>query len=475
MSTKTTQPDSPEDLSPLRRALDEAVQLAREYADRMEKDMSVQECFLLLQKAVARLNDEDELWPDTTAPVDWVAFGKMLKLRRQRAHLSPKELADLAEVSESMIRFIESAQKHPSRKLVLRLLSIPALNLRLDDVIGDTDQSGVIPTLWLAPRYDPRQLITELVERLNGSGCSLEQTTAYLDYQSAADWLTTCNTPSHLEAFSNTEALEAVAKQVAEKYGAGSIDVIALGSGDAHREVKLVEYLLRHTKQYGTRDIRVFLLDISHMLLAEGHNYATSKLGRTVKQVFALHGNFHDLAQYPLFGPGDLRSRCRVFTLLGCTLANLDNEVRFFRDTMNAAGPGDFFVADYTNAYASPEQPERISELDPPIQNGVLPTHASWLGGALQRYCRGARSVELSIELNTDCIVRGSYELVFVANVSMEKAMRPRRFVVWRVRRYDPTLLEECLTRTGWNTEVRIPYGGNERQKLTLSLMRKAS
>ena len=51
-----------------------------------------------------------------------------------------------------------------------------------------------------------------------------------------------------------------------------------------------------------------------------------------------------------------------MFTLLGCTLANLDNEVRFFRDTMNAAAAGDFFIADYSNACAPPEQPERIRE-----------------------------------------------------------------------------------------------------------------
>jgi serine/threonine protein kinase len=39
---------------------------------------------------------------------------------------------------------------------------------------------------------------TQLIERLNGSGCSLEQTTAYLDYPSAAGWLATCSTPAYL-------------------------------------------------------------------------------------------------------------------------------------------------------------------------------------------------------------------------------------------------------------------------------------
>ena len=475
MSTQNPPRELSADISSLRLAVEQLTQQAQSLADYYGKNAGVQECLLFLHKALTCVSDEDELWPDPSIQIDWVSFGKKMKQRRQQAKLGIKELADLADMSESMIRFVEGAKKRPSRKLLLRLLAIPDLNLRLEDVIGDRSQAGVIPTLWIAPRYDPRQLITELVERLNGSGCSLEQTTAYLDYQSACDWLATCNTPSHLEAFSNTEALELVAERVAEKCGAGGIDIIALGSGDAHREVKLVECLLQHTKRRNIKDVRVFLIDISHMLLAEGIKHAQAKLGNSVKNIFALHGSFHELSQYPLFLPGDMRSRCRVFTLLGCTLANLDNEVRFFRDTMNAAGVGDFFIADYTNAYASPEEPERIRELDPPILGGVLPTHQEWLGGAIKRFSKGARSVELSIELNTDCIVRGSYELVFVANVTMEKAVQPRRFVVWRVRRYDPTLLEDCLSRTGWAAEMRIPYGGNERQKLTLSLMRKVA
>ena len=463
------------DISTLRQAVDHVTQQAQQFAERYQKNSGFQECFLFLQKALISISDEDELWPDPGIDIDWVEFGKTLKLRRQQASLGQKEIAELVEVSEPMIRSIEAARRRPSRKLLLRLLAVPALNMHLDDLLGSSGQPGVIPTLWMSPEYDPRQLITALVERLNGSGCSLEQTTAYLDATSAMDWLATCSTPNYLALFSNAEAMEAVALQVAERCGAGGVDVIALGSGDARREVRLVECLLEHTARRNIKDIRVFLLDISHVLLTEGHKYATSKIGSAVKNLFALHGNFHELAQYPLFSQGDLRSRCRVFTLFGGTMANLDNEVRFFRDTMSAAIPGDFFVTDYASAYASADEPDRIRELDPPLRSGVLPGHKTWLSGSLLRHTKGARSVDISIELNTDCTVRGSYELVFVANVTMEKGTASRRFVVWRVRRYDPVLLEECLARTGWATEMQIPFGGNERSKLTLALLRKNS
>jgi len=473
MSPQDLPRDLSADISALRQAVELVTQQAKQFADHYEKNGGIQECLLFLQKALTSISDEDEVWPDPSVNIDWTEFGRILKLRRQQARLGQKEVAELVDVSESMVRFIEAGQKRPSRKLLLRLLALPQLNLHLDDLLGESGQPGVIPTLWMSPQYDPRQLITALVERLNGSGCSLEQTTAYLDATSAVDWLATCNTPNYLALFSNTEAMEAVAQRVAERCGAGGVDVIALGSGDARREVRLVECLLAHTARRNIKDIRVFLLDISHMLLTEGHKYATAKIGSSVKHLFALHGDFHELAQYPLFGQGDLRSRCRVFTLFGGTMANLDNEVRFFRDTMSAAGPGDFFVTDYANTYAPADDPERIRELDPPLRTGVLPAHKTWLSGSILRHTKGVRAVDISIELNTDCTVRGSYELVFVATVTMEKGIPSRRFVVWRVRRYNPNLLEECLSRTGWSPELRIPYGGNERSNLTLALLRK--
>ena len=474
MSTKAQPRDLTAKIKNLQEELTKVVQVAQTLATDHEKDTSLQSCLMFLQRALASISDEDEGWIGPGTKIDWTAFGKTLKDRRMQAELGQKELAHLADVSPSMIRFIEAGQKRPSRTLLLRLLAIESLNLNLEDILSDSGKAGVIPTLWVAPHYDPRQLITELIERLNGSGCSLEQTTAYLDYPSAAGWLATCSTPAYLAQFSNTEALDKVAERIADKCGTSGVDVIALGCGDAHREVQLVEYLLGHLERRNIKDVRIFLLDISHMLLTEGHNYAKAKLGSAVRQVFALHGNFHDLDQYPLFSPADMRSRTRVFTLLGCTLANLDNEVRFFRDTMNAAAPGDFFVADYSNAYAPPEEPDRIRALDPPLQTGVLDTHKAWLGGSILRYSKGVRAVDMSIELNTDCIVRGSYELVFVAHSMTEKSLPNRRFVVWRVRRYNPEQLEDCLSRTGWATEFRGPYGGSERSQLTLTLLRKA-
>ena len=138
-----------------------------------------------------------------------------------------------------------------------------------------------------------------------------------------------------------------------------------------------------------------------------GHNNARDALGKSVKSIVALHGNFHDLPKYPLYSEKDVRTRTRVFTMLGCTLANLDNEVRFFRDTMSSAVQGDFFLTDFTNTYASAESPEQIRAADPHYLSGIREATKSWLAGPLYRYHKGISEIEVSMDLNTDCTVRG--------------------------------------------------------------------
>lgn len=370
-------------------------------------------------------------------------------------------------------RAIEGGQRRPSRAVLLRLLTAPALGLHLEDIASDSANDGVVPTSWLAPHYDPSQMITTMVEQLNGTGGSLEQTSAYLDYQSAKDCLDIFSSQSYLDAFSNTAALEQIARRIAADSGAGGLDVIALGSGDAKREVKLVEHLLQHSRTHGVSDIRLFLLDVSHSLLTVGHRNARETLGSSVKSIIALHGNFHDLPKYPLFSERDVRTRKRVFTMLGCTLANLDNEVRFFRDTMSSAAQGDFFVTDFTNAYASADNPDEIRSKDPAYLAGIRDAYKTWLSGPLRRYQKGLVDVEFSMDIDTDCTIRGSYELTYVAHATLENAPSRRRFAVFRVKRYDVAKLEECLVRSGWQPMERLPYGANDRSNITLSLLKK--
>ena len=466
--------DDSDHIRALQQRIADNVQLAQRLGEVYSKNTAVHECVLFLQKALACITDDGEdLWLDSSVKIDWQEFGKRLKRKRMQANLGQKQLADLVDISEAMIRAIEGGQRRPSREVLLRLLAAPPLGLRIEDIASDSANDGVVPTSWLAPHYDPSQMITAMVEQLNGAGGSLEQTTAYLDYQSAKDCLDIFSSQSYLDAFSNVAALEQVAQRIVAESGAGGLDVIALGSGDAKREIKLVEYLLQHGRAHGAKDIRLFLLDISHSLLTVGHRNAREALGSSVKSIIALHGNFHDLPKYPLFSQHDVRTRTRVFTMLGCTLANLDNEVRFFRDTMSSAAPGDFFLADFTHTYASAEHPEKIRATDPAYLSGVRPAYKSWLAGPLYRYQKNLVDLELSMDLNTDCAVRGSYELVYVAHATVQGTSTRRRFAVFRVKRYDAEKLEECLNRSNWRPLERLQYGLTDRNQITLSLLKR--
>lgn len=461
-------------LADLRRYLGEGVQRAQELGQEYRKNSQVHECLLYLQRALACLNgDEEDLALDSTVDIDWGKFGTCVRDCRQRANLGQKELAAELDISTGTIRAIESGTRRPSRDLLLRMMALPSLGLRMEDIAADAMGEGIVPTSWLAPHYDPTKMIADMTSVLNGTGGALEQTTAYLDHVSAIDFLGFANSPAYLAACGNVAVLDQVAELIATDCGAGGLDVIALGCGDAKREIRLVEGLLSHRYTQGISDIRLFLLDVSHSLLTIGHRNARAILGGRLRHILALHGNFHDLPKYPLFSERDIKTRTRVFTMLGCTLANLDNEVRFFRDTLSPALKDDFFVTDFNNVFAPADQPDLIRKIDPVFQLGIRDVVESWLRGPLDRYVKGIVSAELGVELNTDSSIRGSYEITYTAQVKVAAAPTHRRFSLFRGKRYDPAQFEDFLRRSGWEAKARLPYGGNDRGQITLSLLKR--
>ena len=93
----------------------------------------------------------------------WKNLGKRLKLKRMQANLGQKELAELADISDGMVRAIEAGLRRPSREVLLRLLAAPQLGLRLEEIASDSANDGVVPTSWLAPHYNPSAMISEMV------------------------------------------------------------------------------------------------------------------------------------------------------------------------------------------------------------------------------------------------------------------------------------------------------------------------
>lgn len=436
-------------------------------------NLHLEESILYQQRALTSLSTVAETPDDKDllGQVDWKAFGLRLIQHREAAKMQQKELAGLLDVTALTVRNIESAAKRPSRDLLFRLLAIPELNLKISDLTGDENKPRLIPTSWLAPQYDPHKMLMEMATKLNGSGDTLEQTTAYLDSRSAADWLSISLSPGFLAIYNNPGPLRDAAEIVTTAIGRGMIDIYALGSGDGRRETTFAQYCAERVS--GPSHVRLNLLDISHTILMEGYNYAKQHLGKLGATVLAMHGNFHDLSRYPLFEKHKKGNGVRVFTMLGNTLANLDNEVRFFRDTLSGCLSGDYFLADFTVAHAASDDPEEIRRKDPVLQSPVPAARANWLGGPLRRHCKDVRDVEFSVELDTNCTIRGSYEVLYVAKASMTCGRPEKRFVMGRCKSYEPSKLTECLAELGWKCEALTPYAGNERNKIMLMLLRK--
>lgn len=64
---------------------------------------------------------------------DSIAFGRLLRIRRNAALLTLDQLASLARLSDSTLKMIERG-KTPSIKTLAALLSVPELRLAIDDL-----------------------------------------------------------------------------------------------------------------------------------------------------------------------------------------------------------------------------------------------------------------------------------------------------------------------------------------------------
>ena len=387
------------------------------------------------------------------------SFGDLLRRQRDAAELSVLRLAKLAGLSENTIKNIEAGRSTPTVETMTRLLGVAELRLPSEKVEA-FDEDG--PNSYLLPHYNRRQLLHELAERVNSAGGALEQTMLYLDDQSASDWLALSKSAVSWGNFSALP-VAALAEAILREYKGVPLDINALGAGDGRTEVRLCEELLALDPEV---DLRLHLLDISHPLLHAAYEHATSVLGDRA-DVTTLHGNFHHLGRFSVLLPKGSPGRRRIYSLVGHTVSNLDNEIAWVRDHLGLAAPGDLMIVDYSEAYASPEEPERIRELDPPLKMGVPPSHQVWVTGPLRRYGKDIADIKVHLELNPYCPMPGSYELATYATVRRTDGST-QRYLLTRVRRYNTDKLRACLEDLGWKWQVQLPYGPTGRAAVAL-------
>lgn len=396
------------------------------------------------------------------------ALGDLVRVRRNAAKLSILDLAKRAGVCKNTVHNIERGKHKQNADTLRRVLSVPELGISTTEPIGSLTEWQ--PNASIPHGYDPVQMTLELIRLANGPGGSMEQTFLYLDGQSAADWLAICSTESFSDSFRKTRPVQEVAQQIARFSKGLPIDINGLGPGDGRSEVALVSHLL---DLHPEPDMLMHLLDISHPLLVASWNLAVKTFQHRDVQVLALHGDFHKLSVYePLQAGANATTRRRVYTLLGYTLSNLENELRWFESLAACAAPGDLCVIDLQTAYASPDNATDIRAKDPGIHGAPTPGYIDWIAGPIRRYGRGIRDVQIRPELVTECPVPGSYEINVVAKVEMNSGPG-KRFVLARFKRYDTKRLGECLRARGWVPEWVKMYGGASGKAAAVMVLRR--
>mgnify|MGYP002345874833 CR=1 FL=1 len=412
-------------------------------------------------------------------PDQFQRFSTLLRQRREAAHLSGIELSKRAGLSLRTIKNIESGQVSPSRETVLRLLDVEELALTWKDVLDDpTQPSASNPAMdtnyncYIPPGYDSMRMVQQLVRTLNGPGGHIEQTNAYLEHRSALAYVSMCHDVEYVTALRSKYPLDGLARRVMTEGGQSPLKVIALGVGDGHLEVQLVQHLLSmRTKP----DIELLLFDISQPLLTTAYQHAIDTFGeQSAVHTLLVHGNFHDLGQYPQVSYTPTKGRRkRIYTMLGYTLSNLDSEPRFFQHSLAHCQAGDMLLLDFQQRpSAVGASDEEVRRLDPVFRNPFPQAHAEWLGAPWRAHCLDYSGHDFAFELMNHTLIPGSYALDAVATVRTRNQTE-RRFSMFRFKRYDEALLAESLARFGWEKLISLPIGESDRAPVAMLLVKR--
>ena len=388
-------------------------------------------------------------------------LGDLIISRRQELGWSQKQLAERAGLSAKHIARIEHGVE-PGASALASLLGVSELGLLPTQRVEPLDLPATAPNWWIAPDYLPLRMLHDLRRQLQGSGGALVQASLYLDHQSAEEFLACVQRPDYLHAYRQLLPLDAAVKHIKECVRSAGVDVIALGPGDGILETQLVEKIASDAKN----DIRFYLLDISHPLLSMAFRHAEDTFA-SKRGVFvcAMHGNFFHLSRYPQlhYRPTQAHRR-RLYTMLGFTFANLENERHFLQQSLSGAAEGDLLLVDLNLAQGAPDDVETLRKKEPSLSNGALDDiMARWLSGPIRRYAEDVTKVDTFVRLDPYCPIPGSYALEFVASCHLGKTQR-KEFALVHARRYQVEPLSGALRSIGWATVAALKFGGTSRE-----------
>ena len=381
-------------------------------------------------------------------------FGQLLRDRRNAAGWSRRQLAERAKLSDCTIKLLEKAHHRPSRGTLIRLININELGLSWSDVPEQAapaqplQGTGAQLNCFIPPSADSLRALAELDALLRGPGGHLEQSSTYLEHQSAAAYLRLCQQSPAYMAVCNQIPLHQVASMIRADIGSAPVQIIALGVGDGTLTARLVQLLLDGKSSL---PVNLCLVDISLPLLSHALG-STAALGQSsTVYTWGINSDLLDLPIYDglLFQRGPTGGR-RLFCMLGGTLTDLENEPRFFQHSLVGARPGDMLLLDI---------PLHKEDCDTRTPTTLPPLHRAWFSGIIQRHCLGAIHIGFQLSQPSQGMVPGSQIREVLATATV-KGKADRTFSMYRFRSYDPKRVSELLTSFGWVEQFSVIYGG---------------
>lgn len=389
-------------------------------------------------------------------------FAVKLRDRRNAAGLSRSALAKRARLSDATIKFLETVKHPPSRATLIRLVGVRELGLTWDDVTSLGGASpltgpgpGVAPAdpaprlnCLVAPTLDPLRYESELRRLFHGPGGHAEPWAAYHDPQSALAYVTACNQGS-TASLRAAYPFERLAARLLEGASNVPLRLVGLGCGAGALEVRLAQWIQQEDPRSAAE---LCLVDQSPPLLAAALRAAAEAFESIPAArswgVLARLGMLPELL--PSFAEtGAEGPRRLAFLLMGETLADLEDECRFFRHGLQIARPGDLLVVDCLHA-ANP------AERDPLLISGLTPGQEAWLLGIGRRYWPNPSAYSLDLAIDRYSALHRGYAIRARARAPVG-GDRYREFSLYRFKRYEPDELADTLQACGWPVLESLP------------------
>lgn len=388
------------------------------------------------------------------------SMGARLQQAREAGGLSRRGLSEQAGLANQTAFMIETGRRTPGVDTVERLANV--LGVSAAWVAYGAQPVRRIKNYLTAPGYDPLKLGLDQAETLHGCGGSIDQSMLYLDPYGAAQYSVIAETYKGLP-------LKKAAQQIASCKEA--LSVIALGSGLARHETRLVDFLLK-LPAFAASDepsLDYFLVDLSQPLLSVGYRHACESLDRYAVPITAIEGDFRKLPSFMDFfearGP-----RRNLITMLGYTIGNVSNELAFLRDSLVGCRRGDMLLLDFGVGADDPASIDPILSGDIPSREQRSALFAFLLNPVTRVYGFDAK-IEVVPKLSTSsCAVPGSYAVELHATV--QTAMGGKTFIAASWKRYDPKKFAMAIKAVGW--EQIDSWEFDEDRPSTLALFRRS-